>query len=278
MTALPYTGAPPPGFRDSPSRVILARMADREPTRRAILLGASNLRAALPAVLHGLRRQGGGPLEAFAACGHGRSYGSTSRFLFVRRLPGIAGCGLWDALRTRPGLPGLALITDVGNDLAYGFAPDRIASWVETCLDRLATPSTAMVMTPLPLSHLERLEPWQARLALSLLFPGRSAPWPALLDRARGLDERLRGLARDFGARLVEPGPDWYGLDPIHLRRSRRREAWSRILGLGPDSAVPPARLSLPLLGAKEVEILGFSLRRAQPALLLPDGTSLSLY
>lgn len=253
-------------------------MADREPARRAILLGASNLRTALPDVLHGLRRQAGGPLEALAACGHGRSYGSASRFLFVRRLPGIAGCGLWDALRTRPRLPGLALITDVGNDLAYGFAPDRIASWVETCLARLASPSTTIVLTLLPLPRLERLAPWQARLALSLLFPGRSAPWPALLDRARDLDERLRGLAREHGARLVEPDPGWYGLDPIHLRRSRRREAWSRILGPGLGSAVPPARLSLPLLGAEQAEILGFSLRRAQPALLLPDGTSLSLY
>jgi hypothetical protein len=250
-------------------------MASREPARRAILLGASNLAAALPLLLEGLRRQPGGPLEALAACGHGRSYGSTSRFLFVRRLPGIAGCGLWPALRGRAGLPTLALITDVGNDLAYGFPPDRIASWVETCLGRLAGPSTAIVMTLLPLRRLERLKAWQARLAASLLFPGRGTPWPALLDRARDLDARLRRLGQDHGARLVEPDLDWYGADPIHLRRTYRREAWSRILGVAP---APEGRLPrLPLL-PERVEILGLQLGRPQPSRLLPDGTRLSLY
>ncbi len=167
----------------------------REPTLRAVLLGASNLRISLPLVLDRVRLRAGGPVEALTACGHGRSYGAWSRFLFVRHLPGIAGCGLWKEIRERPPLPTLALVTDAGNDLLYGARVEEVAGWVELCLDRLAAQEkTEIVITLLPLARLERLSGPQVRLAATLLFPGRPAPWPALLDRAR---EPRRAAAAD---------------------------------------------------------------------------------
>jgi hypothetical protein len=219
---------------------MLITMKKTDPALRAILLGASNLRISLPWILDRVRRQAGGPgrsVEALVACGHGRSYGTWSRFLFGRRLPGIAGCGLWRELGRRPPLPTFALITDIGNDLAYGAGVAATAGWVEACLDRLAAPKAdaeaEIVMTLLPLARLERLSGLQVRLAAALLFPGREVAWPALLDQARDLDERLRRMGRERGARLVEPAADWYGLDPIHLRRCRRREVWSQIVSPG---------------------------------------------
>jgi hypothetical protein len=259
-------------------------VTDRAPALRAVLLGASNLRVALPLVVDLLRRRAGGPVEALAACGHGRSYGTWSRFLFVRRLPGIAGCGLWPALEARPPLPTLALLTDVGNDLVYGADVDAIARWVEVCLDRLARQQARVVLTLLPLARLERLAPWEVRLAVSLLFPGRQAPWPALLERARELDERLRRLGAERGALLVEPEASWYGIDPIHLRRSRRREVWERLTAGSPGSpAADPAapaggRIRLSLLGAEELRLAGRTLRTPQPAARLADGTTVALY
>ncbi len=251
-------------------------MADREPALRAVLLGASNLKISLPLVLDLVRRRAEGPVEALAACGHGRSYGTWSRFLFVRHLPGIVRCGLWGELAGRPPLPTFALVTDVGNDLVYGASVDEIAGWVEACLDRLG-PGTETVMTLLPLARLERLSFSQARLAAALLFPGRPALWPALLDRARALDERLRGAGRERGARLIEPAAEWYGLDPIHLRRRARRDAWSRIL---PEPAGPVSKAGLPLprLGAAESRLFGVTLRRPQPAVRLADGSTVSLF
>jgi hypothetical protein len=255
---------------------------DREPAVRAILLGASNLKAGLPALLEGIRRQAAGPVEALAACGHGRSYGTWSRFLFLRGLPGIAGCGLWRALAARPPLRTLGLITDIGNDLAYGAGVAEIAGWVGTCLDRLARQRAEIVLTLLPLARLEKLSAWEVRLAASLLFPGRNISWPGLLDRARELDARLRRMGRDHGARLVEPAAEWYGLDPIHFRRSARNEVWRSILALWgqapPRGHTLAGRVRIPLLGAAELRLAGFTLRTAQPAVRLPDGMTLELY
>ncbi|HEY4593373.1 MAG TPA: hypothetical protein VIJ61_13245 [Thermoanaerobaculia bacterium] len=251
-------------------------MAGREPALRAVLLGASNLRISLPLVLDRVRRRAGGPVEALAACGHGRSWGTWSRFLYVRHLPGIARCGLWRELQGRPPLPTLALVTDIGNDLVYGAPVQEIAGWVEACLDRLG-PAAEIVMTLLPLARLERLSSRQVRLAAGLLFPGRPAPWPALLDRARDLDGRLRRMGGERGARLVEPAAAWYGLDPIHFRRRARREAWAHVLP-APAGPAPEAGRRLPLLGAAESRLFGATVRRSQPAIRLADGSTVSLF
>jgi hypothetical protein len=258
-------------------------MNARSPSLRAVLLGASNLRASLPLVVNLLRRRAGGPVEVLAACGHGRSYGAWSRFLGIRRLPGIAGCGLWRALEDRPALPTLALLTDAGNDLVYGAEAAEIAGWIESCLRRLARQRARIVLTRLPLARLERLSAWQVRLAMTLLFPGRqAAPWPALLEGARELDERLCRVGRDFDARVVEPEASWYGIDPIHLRRKRRRDVWERLTGVfevpAGAPAADPIRFRLPLLGAEMSRLAGRALHRSQPAVHLPDGTTVALF
>jgi hypothetical protein len=250
----------------------------RLPTLRTVLLGASNLRGSLPLVVDLLRRRAGGPVEVLAACGHGRSYGTWSRFLWVRHLPGIIGCGLWRDLEDRPACPTLALVTDVGNDLVYGAKVTEIVRWLDVCLDRLARHRAQLVLTLLPLARLERLSPWEVRLAVSLLFPGRLAPWPALLERARDLDERMRQLGREHDARLVEPEASWYGLDPIHLRRSRRREIWERLTGVAGSPSTEPARVRFPLFGAETLRLAGRTLHRPQPAIHLADGTTVALY
>ncbi|HEV8578624.1 MAG TPA: SGNH/GDSL hydrolase family protein [Thermoanaerobaculia bacterium] len=256
-------------------------MAEREPVLRAILLGASNLRAGLPIVVDGVRRRAGGPVEVLAACGHGRSYGGWSLFLFVRRLPGIVGCGLWQDLAERPALPTFALLTDIGNDLVYGVRVEEIAAWVKTCLDRLSRHQAEIVLTLLPVARLQRLSAWQVRLVTSVLFPGRPAPWPDLLDRALELNERLQRMGQEYGVRLVEPAADWYGIDPIHLRRGIRGEAWDRVLShssLGASTGPAAARIPLLSFGAKEIHLFGFHLHTPQPAASLAEGTTVSLY
>jgi hypothetical protein len=253
-----------------------------EPVLRAVLLGASNLWLGFPRVIGELLRRAGGPVEVLAAFGHGRSYGAWSSLLGVRRLPGIVECGLWRQLAAGPALPTVALVTDVGNDLAYGQPADRVAGWVGTCLERLTERGAATVLMPLPLVSLERLRPLHFRVARSLLFPGHNLRLATVLAQARDLDRSLRDLARRHGAALVEPDPAWFGLDPIHLHPAARRAAWERILAPWP---LPPAgtapRPRLPLLRTlrpAELRLGRIALHTPQPARRLADGTTFAFY
>lgn len=257
-------------------------MSPSPPAVRAVLLGASNLKAGLPGVVDFLRRRMG-PAEVLAACGHGRSYGAWSRFLFVRRLPGILECGLWRAMEKRPEVPTVGLLTDIGNDLAYGESLDRVAGWVAACLDRLSKRESLTILTLLPLARLEKLSPAQFAAARSILFPGRTISWPVLLDRVQRLDTVLRRLGRDWGALVVEPELDWYGIDPIHLRRSRRAAAWDTILAPWSEYMPKPGSQAfpswrVPAFGAEEYRLLDQTRRTPQPVRRLEDGTTLELY
>ena len=256
----------------------------REPALRVVLLGASNLKMGFPRVLARLRGAAGGPVEVLAALGHGRSYGMWSRLAWVRQLPGIVQCGLWEQLERRPPLPTVAVVTDVGNDLLYGAPVPAIAGWIGTCLERLARHEAELVVGLLPLASLENLSAFRYHLVRQILFPGRrAAPWSAVLDSARELNERLRRLGLEHGARLVEPSPSWYGMDPIHVRRSMRRQAWNEILrhpllaGEGRSGDQPPGG-RLPLFGAAELRLFGVPLRNPQPVCRLKDGSTVALY
>jgi hypothetical protein len=254
--------------------------------RRIILLGASNLTLAFPLVVETLRATYG-PIELFAAHGHGRSYGMTSRVL-CRALPGIRGCRLWDDLRSRPPStqPPLAVITDVGNDLLYGATAPQIVGWVETCLARLIEQGATVVVTGLPLVSVMRLGPMRYSLTKAIFFPGKGPTWAAMRDFAPELHRSLAQLAARQGVPCIDPRAEWYGFDPIHIRRSRRPVAWREILSrlAGNANCIQIARPGP--VGAARCwraapalrSICGRARKAAQPALSFPDGSTISLY
>jgi len=259
------------------------------PALRAVLLGASNLKMGLPLVARRLRQAAGGPIEVLAACGHGRSYVQWSRLLFgVRALPGVTDCGLWRALADLPSLasiPTIALVMDVGNDLLYGRTSEDIAAAFGACLRRLKAAGADIVTVPLPMASLEKVSTFRYHAARMILYPARGEPWASLRARARDLDRRLRELAAEHGARLVEPQPAWYGIDPIHFHGRRRRHAWDHIVTqwlarVPPATDVSPGtfRLRVPLLGAADLRLFGASRRTPQPACRLPDGSTVAFY
>jgi hypothetical protein len=251
------------------------------PVLRAVLLGASNLARSFPSIFSLIRQRAGGPVEVLGAFGRGRSYGEWSRLVGVRHLPGIVGSGLWREIAAREPLPTVALLTDIGNDLAYGLSPERIVPWIETCLARLVEVRAATVVTLLPLATLERVPPWRFHLARTVLFPGRPMDRRDLLARARELNGEIRRLARQAGALVVEPDLSWYGVDPIHIRRRVARRAWGEILGRWPgEGAGGEVRrvMGLQLLRAEELRLWRFRVRTAQPCKRLPDGTTVALY
>lgn len=240
---------------------------------RLVVIGASNAWMALPGVLRALA----GPCEVLVAAGHGRSFGSWSRYL-ARELPPILGCGLWPEL-ARGESPVHALVTDVGNDLAYGASAARIAGWVDEVLARLESRQARVTLTALPLENLEQLSPLFFHAVRLLVYRGRSLEREHVLAEARELDARLTELARARGVQRVLIPHACIGWDGIHQRRSARAalwDEWIRGLGLSVDRAHGCRFRGR--LRAQERRLFGREQRFLQPCAQASDGSRLSIF
>ncbi len=256
-------------------------------TRRFVLLGASNLTWGFPQVTTALRCSNSGPVEILMAHGHGRSYGMASRVLH-RRLPGIVRCGIWPQLESMSPARTSALLTDVGNDLLYGVGPDTILKWVGQCLERLARgsdPSPELILTRLPVASILRMSSLRYHATRFCFFPGGGPDWKSMRRMVEELDGGLAELGNRHGAQVVTPPSDWYGLDPIHIRRAVRPSAWQHILSHWPE-AVSTRVSKLPL--REEIELwrlrperrwlAGRLQRTPQPVSGIEDGAPLYLF
>ena len=252
-------------------------------TTRYILLGASNLTIGFPLLVENLRSAG--DCDIFAAGGFGRSYGSRSRFLF-RALPGIVECGLWDAVaEVGDAAPIRALVTDIGNDLPYGYSPDQITGWVAVCLDRLRWMKAEIIVTLPPVESVQHLSRWRYRLIRRFFFPNCRIPFDGMRDSAVELHASIAELAKNNADHVVSLPGDWYGFDPIHIRRRQRPVAWRTILSHWSEFDFPdPFRAASSTIkrlvkrSREQVrEVRGVEQRHEQPAIRL-DGLTVSLF
>ena len=208
-------------------------MAD--PVARVIALGASNLTRGFHTVVGTARSVWGPEVEILAALGHGRSYGAPSQFI-IRTLPGILKSGLWTELERLPQKPTRGLITDVGNDILYGFSVERTLGWVEETLVRLGRVTEDIVLTDLPLETVRRMSNGKFVAFRTTLVPSCRLPLAQVIERAEQVNQGLAGLADRYGARFFHLDPTWYGFDPIHIKPSLWRPAWQQILGVQPQT------------------------------------------
>ena len=174
----------------------------------------------------------GAPTSKFLrALGHGRSYGAPSR-LVVRTLPGILQSGVWQTLSSLPAAKTRALVTDVGNDILYGFPAARILEWVGEAVDRLQRIHRRISCSPI------------CRCRPSVKSPGRSSCcsarcsrlsagclWPRSWTRPNGSTTACHLSPPREGFNSCTMKSEWYGVDPIHIRPSLWRPAWQQILG-----------------------------------------------
>lgn len=253
---------------------------------RVIVLGASNVERGISTIVSVARNALAGPIEFVFACGHGRSFGIESSVL-GRRLPGIAPCELWPALGAFPALPTVAVLTDVGNDLLYGAPVERISAWVGDCLRRLNDIGARIVIAGLPLESLERLPRWRFMLLSRVLFPMHAARFESVRSDALRLDAALRAQAEQCGAAWIAPPAEWYGFDPIHIRRSVSWAAWEKIFSAAVTDS--NARVGAPRSALRQWLYLkrlrplrrrwwGIEQFRSQPAGALADGSRVWLY
>lgn len=265
----------------------MSRTSDQQtaPVARLVLLGASNLRLYLPVVVRIARATLGGPLEVLVAHGHGRSYGEVSS-IPGRTLPGIAECHLWRDLTCRPNLPTFALLTDIGNDLLFDVEAAQLLDWVEDCVRQLRTHEAKISLTDLPKVTISTKSLVQFKIFRTIFFPACRLSFAEVLERAKSTREGLLSLSKHHECVFQTMKEEWYGIDPIHIRRSKRQSAYEAILAplLGGESEshtrifAVKNRLALELAVPYRRRLFGFTQRRSQPSIRLHDGTTIAIY
>jgi hypothetical protein len=248
---------------------------------RVVALGASNLTRGFHEVVSASRAAWGPGVQILAALGHGRSYGACSA-LIARKLPGILQSGLWQAVESMPAVPTRALITDVGNDILYGYSPEQTLVWVEEALDRLQRITRDIVLTDLPLVTVSRLSEAKYVALRSVLYPFSRLPMAEALKRGEAVSAGLVALATARGARFLRLDPTWYGFDPIHIRRSCWPSAWRQLLDIRDEcNGYPSPRLEglkLLLMPPERRWILGVERFTPQSGIALRSGGRVWLY
>lgn len=224
----------------------------------------------------------------FVAAGHGRSFGVNSR-VAARRLPSILGSGLWRAL-DRDAESGVrersvALVTDIGNDLLYGFSVDQVSGWVRESLRRLGDRASRVVVTGLPLASVSGVGAFRYGALRTCYVPGCRLSLADLKTAAAELDARVRDIAAEQSAGVIEQPGEWYGFDAIHLRRHRLDNLWHRgcdLWGWGAADQVPPTTYAEWMaIGSRAAEVRSLVRRMLftpQPVIDRPGSFQLSLY
>src|SRR5262249_6332030 len=137
-------------------------------------------------------------------------------------------------------------------------------------------------MTGLPIAHLSELGSARFKAFSRLFFPKCRLSLDQALRRAIALHESLQALAQARNVTWIQQSSDWYGFDPIHIRRRHWPSAWRDILSAwDADDPLPsPVRGSLShslyLQSRKPYRRTWFGCEQQcdQPSARLKDGTA----
>ena len=178
-----------------------------------------------------------GPVHVVTAHGMGRAYVAKSQFGW-RTAPGILDCHLWSELNDGAhSAPAAALITDLGNDLVYGRSASEIVQAAHTIIARLhdANSDCRIVVTRPPLASVESLSRLRFGLFRTAFFPLCRLSLENIVDASRELDDGIQQLDR---VTVVSQRREWFGADPIHIRRRFREAAFAKFLESWPVVAL----------------------------------------
>jgi hypothetical protein len=161
---------------------------------------------------------------------------------------------------------------------------DQIAAWVDEAIARLQCVTHDIVLTDLPLARARDLSSLEFLALRSLVVPQCRLSLAEMLDTAERVNDRLATIAAARRIRFFRLKPEWYGIDPIHIRPSRWRAAWQEIL-CGRSSVrtadAGPARreaLRLYLLRPERQWMFGREQFTPQQGVPLPPGGRVWLY
>ncbi|HET9314818.1 MAG TPA: hypothetical protein VFQ51_04475, partial [Vicinamibacteria bacterium] len=115
----------------------------------------------------------------------------------------------------------------------------------------------------------------------SVLVPRCRLSQAETLAASERVEEALRDIARRRGARFVDLRLEWYGRDPVHIRRCEWTAAWQEIVAGGTGRAGSGwswEGLRLFLMKPERRWWLGIEQRGAQPGLRLRSGPTVWCY
>ncbi|QDT63777.1 hypothetical protein V22_10020 [Calycomorphotria hydatis] len=210
------------------------------------------------------------PVDLYVVAGHGRSLKHWTSIGY-RSLPGVLECGLWDALDSAPPVEGRSagLITDIGNDLLYGHSADDLMRWLTEVVTRTRPHVDELVLTHMPTFSFDRLTPLAYQTFSRFFMPNvKPRPYEKMRSDLTYVSEAIDELAASVGAVTVKPEPEWYGVDPIHLRLTKKREAWrAYVESFATGEEVGEERSGVSILFARpaEMRVLGRVVRTKQP-------------
>lgn len=268
---------------------------------RLIVLGASNVRRSLFLLLEMARGHLPGPIDFLIVAGHGRSYGAHNAVLGWS-LPGISKSD-WSRHWNRADTGArYAILTDVGNDLLFGNSSETLQRWVLESVQMISN-ADRFIVTGLPLDTASTIGPIHFFLFRKIFFPRSQVALRDILDRAKDLDRMLRQVSNNDSCGWLEPASEWYGWDPIHVRKKFLPLVWYRMLNsllaqpdlgseVGSSIASPGAvssmvrrvrlrwseQFRLVFSKAKEQSWLWMDQSAMQPFIELSDGSSVSFY
>jgi hypothetical protein len=262
-----------------------SQIETRDPSLRVILLGASNLSLCFSNVIATARALFAQPIDFHVAMGFGRSYGQESKF-FGKKFSGILQSDLWRALECAPRVQTVAIVADVGNDLAYEAPVEVVTQWVRETLDRLAAHDAKTSLNNVPLEALVGVGALRYRVMKTLLFPRSALTRDVMRERAEALSANLDELARERKIPVFSGDSTWYGFDPIHPRRRARGAIWQRLLGALAGHDASPTWAAATRDDARRLRALNaqfwsrelVSNGSSAPAARLADGSTITLY
>lgn len=195
-----------------------------------ILLGASNLARGYHALKDYLTKNvAPQTLKVYAACGPGRGYGCWGG-MFNVSYPPLVESPLFERVRTRlrPGSRGVALVTDIGNDLLYGMDADSLITTLKTVFKRLENLNAEIYMTTLPV-YFERDVPAMVYYPIrTFLYPKSRISRKEAIDGVRRINAFLKEI-QSPRIHLIPPLDEYLGWDHVHFGWIHSAEAWNRM-------------------------------------------------
>lgn len=169
-------------------------------------------------------------IEVLHAMGPGRGYFAQGGVFNVSYAP-IVLSGVLDAARKRqPHVQKtLALITDIGNDIMYNVAPEKIIACVKSVVQELEAMDADVFIHPIPMDIMEDVTERQFGVLRKVFFPRSPVTHSGAASAVQKINEFLRALA---GGRIhLLPGAKEHcGVDKIHYSVFRSHKAWSEVV------------------------------------------------